>query len=373
MAAAKGSRIFRSLVPPVGCPILPRLRAGTEDFDWSFGGAYRPYFVDSGTSALRLAITVASMANGRIDDNTWIPAYGCPDLLTACWAARTRPTLYDVGPTLPFFSGADAPTSATSAAVVCHFLGLRAPVDAMRRVLPAGCLLIEDSAQYFPPADGSYFEGDMVVLSFGKGKPVSLLEGGCLLASRSIQQEVDHVIASWPTQRPSLAGPLKRRIHDFVIEPRVYGLASRLPGLTPGRVAYRAPRLPTRLDLTFNRIASKAASGYQVESKWRLVQDRIRSRFPEFAPGFIDLSSLADPIGRCRLLRLPLLAPAKDDASRLVRDLNIRGLCATRMYGTTLPFIPGLPTQIAVSCTAASEFAERLVTIPINDAFLALP
>ena len=46
----------------------------------------------------------------------------------------------------------------------------------------AGAVLIEDSAQAFPrDGGGDFWQGDLVVLSFGRGKPVSLLGGGAVL------------------------------------------------------------------------------------------------------------------------------------------------------------------------------------------------
>ena len=104
--------------------------------------------VDSGTSALRMAMTAAGRA-GRTA--IALPAWGCFDLATAADGADVPVHLYDVdpstlGPDWPSLERALA--NRVAAVVVVHPFGLAVDVERARGLAhAAGALLIEDAAQ----------------------------------------------------------------------------------------------------------------------------------------------------------------------------------------------------------------------------------
>ncbi len=163
-------------------------RAEAEIGDWlerSFSPR-RWHLVDSGTSAIRLALqhAVAGHATRRIA----LPAYGCYDLATACDGAEVEVVLYDLDPgTLgPDWNSYEAALDSGPAAVVLvHLYGV--PVDLDRATSLArrrGVRVIEDAAQgaggsWQGKALGSF--GDYAVLSFGRGKGITGGGGGALL------------------------------------------------------------------------------------------------------------------------------------------------------------------------------------------------
>lgn len=348
-----------SLIPPVGSPITPRLRAPAAPVDFTFGGRWVPFFVDSGTTALRLALeTAACLRPGH----AWLPAYGCPDLVAACLAAGVRPALYDVGPDEPF--AAPPVSNDVTAVVAAHFLGLRAPLAALRAMLPQGTLLIEDSAQAFP-ATPEDLAGDLVVLSFGKGKPISLLEGGCLLARPALATAVTAIADRYPAGRLNMLGRWRRLAHDVAIRPSCYGLMSRLPGFEPGRVYYRPAPVPHRVP-ALAPLAARAAAGYLAETDWRVHQQELRGWIEQYLPAVRDLAAGQLDANTRRLLRYPLLTPDTAAASELLRQMAGRGICATRMYTAALPEISGMPERLDGRWPGAERFAERCVTLPIG-------
>src|SRR5690606_29642783 len=103
-------------------------------------------------------------------------------------------------------------------------------------------LLIEDSAQWFPePLDAPLLTGDVVVLSFGRGKPVSLLGGGALLVEESLWPKlpVDRVCKCEPDGR---AWSLALRAYNALLHPSLCALVSRNRVFPLGRTMYRPLR-----------------------------------------------------------------------------------------------------------------------------------
>ena len=354
---------LRSFIPPVGEPILPRLKGQSTEFDWSFGGRYQPVFVDSGTTALRLAVEVSRLHLGRAGP-VWVPGYGCPDILAACLGARSEPVLYDVAVGSPFVAAGQKPPADMVAVIAAHFLGLLHPSDVVQAVVRrTDAILIEDSAQRFP-MPGERLFGDAVVLSFGRGKPVSLMEGGCLLVKDYLFPLATEVASSYGKADAALAGGIRRWLHDMSIQPAVYNLIRQLPGLAIGRVALKPSPPPEVFGQHLQNLASRAAAAYQRECGWNHRQQRTVEFADVHVPG---LQSLGKRLGQDnrRLLRMPFWSPDPETSRHACAKLNAMGVGATRMYGRAHPFIAGVPEGIRGDWRQADEFAQRLVTLPI--------
>jgi hypothetical protein len=350
-------------IPPVGEPILPRLRHSDTGFDWTFAGRYQPIFVDSGTTALRLAVEVALRYCGH-QGPTWVPAYGCPDILSACLAAGSKPVLYDVAVDSPFFAVGQSPPPGLVAAVAAHFLGLVHPAQDLQTLArDAGAVLIEDSAQRFPMAGDELF-GDAVVLSFGRGKPVSLMEGGCLLLSAHLYPLGIEIASSYRRQDVGFKGRIKRTLHDVAIRPEVFGLIRRMPGLHVGDVMFKHAPSPCVLGPGLKGLASRAAIAYQSDRSW-IARQRWTETFA--SNHFPELQALVPRLGQSgrRLLRMPLLAPDAETAKEVCcRAVNL-GVGVTRLYGAAQPYITAAPSGLCGAWRRAIRLSEAVVTLPI--------
>lgn len=350
-------------VPPVGSPIRPRLRQTRSGFDWTFGGRYRPIFVDSGTTALQLAIAAASRRAGSTG-TVWTPAYGCPDLVSAAVAADCRTVFYDVEQDLPFFAAGQTPPADLVAAIAAHFVGFAHPPRLLGEAISGhDAILIEDSAQRFPtPHDQLY--GDAVVLSFGRGKPLSLMEGGCLLVGNRLLPHIDAVIEDIPIWTPGFGGAAKRWLHDLVLAPAVYGVIRRIPHLAIGKVVYEPAPHARVADQCLERLASQAAVSYLSEQHWNSEQiateSFIERQFPKLR--LLRRTGPDDTVRFSRILCLATDAPRATDACDQAARL---GCGATRMYGNALPRIEGVPAGIEGPWQRADSLAERVVTFPI--------
>lgn len=353
-----------SFIPPVGDPILPRVRHGTADFDWTFGGQYEPTFVDSGTTALRLAIEVAMRHCGR-RGTVWVPAYGCPDILAASCAACASPVLYDTGADRPFFAPGQQSPANLVAAVAAHFLGLVHPQDELASAIrDTGALLIEDSAQRFP-MPGDEFFGDAVVLSFGRGKPVSLMGGGCLLLKRELRASGEEVVRNYPTRDLGAGVFVKCGLHDIAIRPSVFDLIRRLPGLDVGKVTYKPAPLPNVLGPRLQELVGRAANCYQAETDWTARQDSAMTRVTRRFPQLVSLPLVTNQVTR-RLLRIPFLGPNAETIRQILADAVSAGVGASRLYEFVQPEISGVPIMPWGNIARSREFSRRLVTFPVS-------
>jgi len=80
-------------------------------------------------------------------------------------------------------------TVRTRAVLAVHHLGLPCPVRALRMATPTEIPIIEDAAQAFDLRSEGAAVGstaDIVVTSFGEGKPLSLMGGGGVFASQQL-------------------------------------------------------------------------------------------------------------------------------------------------------------------------------------------
>ena len=130
---------------------------------------YQPRYYASGTAALAAAI-IAVIQSGKTDQpEVILPAYGCPDLVSATVFAGARPVLVDMEPDRPWMDLAQLSSRIsprTVAIVAANLFGISERLDQLRPIAErAGVVLIEDSAQAFPGGgEAAIWEGDLVVL-----------------------------------------------------------------------------------------------------------------------------------------------------------------------------------------------------------------
>ena len=326
------------------------------------------YLVDSGTSALRLALQHA--VQGRAKRRIALPAYGCYDLATACDGAEVEAVLYDIDPATlgPDWSSYEAALGTDPAAVVLvHLYGV--PVDLDRATALArsrGVRVIEDAAQgaggsWKGKALGSF--GDSAVLSFGRGKGITGGGGGALLLH---SEAALHPALPMPDaghggfKRLGLA--LAQR---ELSRPWIYWLLAALPFLGLGDTPYLTPHTPTGITpASLGLLAGNlAASGSEAEARHRS------------AVHYHALLSAASVFGIPRIppaavagyLRFPVVAPAADVAARLVASGARWGLAPG--YPTSLLDLAGFVRGGAPAGTdmpGARLLAQRLLTLPTH-------
>lgn len=353
------------LLPPAGEPVC--LRSSSQGFSGVPGYQHRYY--QSGTAALAAAMM---MVRERRSDlavpEVLIPAWGCPDLIAAALYAGLKPVLVDVHDDYHGFDEA-ALTAAIGencvAILLVNYLGIHERRQFWRRYRDEqypDLVLIEDNAQWWPESDaGPQLLGDLSICSFGRGKPVSLLGGGCLFKRQDWAQ------ACPPAQPVQSSGVdiLKMRVFNLLLKPYFYRLMDSMPGLQLGQTSYHA--LQQLQDMDDVRSALLATNIERHESAGREREDWWQQALADL-PGLVQPAADA-PEGAGRLLRMPVLL--RDAALRepLIKALKRAGIGATAMYARPLHQVDGVAEVIPVHGAhfpGAQHYAERMLTLPLH-------
>ncbi len=355
-----------SRLPPVGHAIKIKRDALAAA---PIVAGYEAIFVQSGTAALGLALQAAANCAAVPNPQVLIPAYACPDLVSAAIYAGVRPVLVDLEPDSTFMSLAALQrqiSSSTVAVIAINFLGIPERTKEIAAVLAGKSIaLIEDNAQWFPPP-GSAVTGDYSVLSFGRGKPVSLLGGGVLLHRDGLT--IQAPAAQTEAVRAAQANTLLRfLLYNTLRNPVFYGVLERLPFLNLGATEYKPlnqvqPMDSYRAGLLRANVDAHLQRGLDVQEQMRAMLQTLPSQ------SFIDLSVRQGASDK-RLLRYPLLAANTAQRNDLLEKLRGLGLGASALYGQTLPNIAGVKALVdsAEDLPNARSFASRLLTLPVHD------
>jgi dTDP-4-amino-4,6-dideoxygalactose transaminase len=331
-----------------------------------------PFFYNSGTASLAAAIAVALRNKPVKAPEVILPAYGCPDIVSAAVFAGAKPVLVDLENDRPWMNLEQLSASIncnTIAVVAVDLLGISERIAAIRSIVDqTDVLLIEDSAQAFPlRVEKPFWGGDLVVLSFGRGKPVTLLGGGAVLVR-------DPALGSLLPRgtRQDGSGRLFRLtalLYNLMRSPYLYWIPQGLPFLHLGDTRYSPLTAIETMDPERCRLLDCNVSGYQQRNND--VQAALAGIAKETGASggvVIDLPGVCQVQSRRRLLRYPLLVQA-EWRDRIYHRLRSAGLGPSLLYPSSLPRIHGLENllQGQGDFPAADAFARRILTLPTHD------
>jgi perosamine synthetase len=350
--------------PPDALPDIER-RIRTEY------GAASVLLTSSGTVALALGYLAAAPPGSR--PRVALPAWACPDLMTAADAVDAEVVLYDLDPATlspDLDSLGRVLRTGPHAVVVAHWFGL--PVDLRtveELVAGSGAQLIDDAAQGVgasmlgrPVGSG----GSYGVLSFGRGKGRTAGGGGALLANtpdaarrlgevsdrlapgRGGAKRVAALLGQWALGRPWL-----------------YGIPASVPFLRLGQTIYHRPPALRRmgasaaatLAVVWDPSSEEAASRRRNAERW--------SRSLEHSPGITTYPVPKD--GIAGWLRFPVRV-APDSVSRFESSLM-------RAHGVSpgypellgdLPLVKGRLRATAETHTGSRVLCENLFALPVH-------
>ncbi len=367
------ARAFR--LPPAGRAIGPRELAGLV------GAARAParlrraladllhveevHLHASGREALRVARAGAATRTGRRE--VVLPAYTCFSVAAAAVAAGLRVRLVDVtaAGAIDPASLARTPLERAAALVVCNLFGFAEP---MARVVAAahaaGAELIDDAAQALGAraADGAAgTRGDVGVLSFGRGKPLSALGGGALVYAAAARE-----VEPQPAPGRRVRALLHAIAYDAALSPRVFGWLATLPGLGIGET-------PFEPDFSRGGLAEDAAAlALAVLPQMGEDASRRREEAARLGTRLRERTCLvpieAAPGSTGVYPRLSCLAPDASARDRAVAVLLRVGAGVSTMYPTPLGEIPGLAHHLEGerAMPGARDLSARLLTLPTH-------
>lgn len=361
--------LIRGVLPPAG----NRIVLSAEDDAVMERRAVQALFpgkvlswVDSGTSALALALLDIRHRRPAVPaPEVVIPAYCCPDLVSAALYAGFTPVFCDLAQNSCHYDQEaliSAFSSNTLAVIAINFLGLPEPIEALRRMVDSKVTaIIEDNAQWFPSKPGPQRSAaDYQTFSFGRGKPVNLLGGGLMVSNTSP-----------PLETARRAGSLvKRRLYygkcttyNALLHPMLYQALARNPLLKLGETRYHEHLAIGPLPGGQGKLLTANIQAY-----WS--HERLAERHYRASLSTVNALSSQIEASKERLLRYPLLVTSEKVRDTLIEKLNKKGLGATKLYSDTINRVEGVPIsrlRQAGDNTNAASFARRFLTLPLHE------
>ena len=331
-------------------------------------GAERVALVDSGTTALALALRLAVPDGGPVA----LPAYACYNLATAADAAPHRVLLYDVDlRTLgPDESSVERVLRAGArAVVVAPLYGMPVAMDGISaRCRASGVALIEDAAQHAgarwngKPVGGF---GDLSVISFGRGKGVTAGRGGALLArgARWVTA-VAEAEGGVGAARGWLGDVAKLKAQWLFARPSLYVVPASLPFLGLGETVYHRPWPAEGMSRAARGALGETWGGEGAEVAGRRRNAaRLLDALRRSTRGFTPVPPVAG--GEPGYLRLPVRA-----AGPVVAGIErARRLGVMPGYPKALVDLPGFGERVANRGEAfpgARALVRELITLPTH-------
>jgi len=386
--------MLRSL-PPAGHPIHTRtilqslLRKDNELTplkDWL--PDQQVFWVSSGTAALTLSLKAVSRGSAR--RKVILPAYSCPSVLASIIKAGLQPVLCDVAPNgfqmdldkLKTKIGSD-----TLAIIAVHLFGIPENVfDLSELTKKEGVVLIEDAAQAFGNKvmlnsssslnTNQYLSsfGDIGILSFGRGKPLSFLSGGAILVNNEKYRETIQGFCS-SLSRSNHSPQIVFYFFNFLIysifySPYLYWIPQNIPWLRLGETIFS-------LDFEIGSLNS-----YALRIGRTLIKDfeKIREAREQIARAYGDgLKNFCEEFvyipewdkANISLLRFPIILRSREKRDRILFDLKKRRLGATGMYPVPLNEQEGIPRNLFKEegklYPNAKHHSERILTLPLHE------
>jgi dTDP-4-amino-4,6-dideoxygalactose transaminase len=328
------------------------------------GAGVRTYA--TGRAALAEALRMAMRVTGR--RRVVLPAFTSYSVAAAAAHAGASVDLCDLDPVhwdldrvaLRRLVGAD-----TAAVVLGNLFGTPDRTDDLGWLAGTGTILVDDAAQALGAREAGRAAGSrggLGVLSFGRGKCVTLGDAGALLCFDAA------LAAALPAQQAGGAG-LRELLMAGAMRACVpsvtFGLISRLPGGRIGESWYD-PAFPVAG-------AARAAEGLaedlpEAVERQLAIRRRVAGWWREALAGLTGLERpVVAPGMDPAFLRFPVLAPDTERRARLVEALAVAKFAYVRSFPTPLGGIPGfLPPGIPAGTPLADGMAGRLIALPCH-------
>jgi perosamine synthetase len=350
-----------------------------------------PHFlVSSGTAAL--ALSLKAIGHSSLKRQVILPAYTCPSLLAAVVKAGLEPVLCDMQPNsfqIDTRKLSSLIKEKTLCVIAVHLFGLPENIPEIRKILESNqVILIEDAAQAFgnsfpssmtpdpetphPCLLGSM--GDIGILSFGRGKPLSALDGGAILVNNAdlyehVKTEYEPIDGS-DAFLSSVAYLTKIMLYSIFFRPSLYWMPAKMPGLKIGETHFS-------LDFSVEKINHYTINmGNILMRRFQEIREvhlNLANIYRESLSGFKDdfayIPEQTYEDDRIALLRFPIIFKEKETRNRILERLKNEGLGATGMYPASLNKIEGTTPYLLSDDVfpAAQSIAERILTLPLHE------
>jgi len=377
-------------VAPAGAPIEARdlarwarrwtdLPGATEELRQAICAALgrrHCFFVSTGRAGLTILLSALEDLASQERDEVVLPSYTCYSVPASVVRAGLRPRIVDVDPATLDFDLEKLGNSdfrRVLAIVSTGLYGLPGRMACLAAIArDRGVYLVDDAAQTLGASvDGvpAGAWGDAGLLSFDKGKAVSAIDGGAVVAdSDDLAASLARRLLSLPAPSfsTSVAHAAKLAAYVTCLRPQLYWIPNAVPGLGLGRTEYRT-------DFVIERespwLAALAATMWPRLSEFTAARLANAERYRQGLPRDEGLRHVEPVRGSCpSYLRFAMLVRDPSLRARLLHDLPLAGIGATASYPGSIADIPELQKQLAGRTDAAGgrEVAARIVTLPTH-------
>jgi dTDP-4-amino-4,6-dideoxygalactose transaminase len=341
----------------------------------SYLGVRHALYLSSGRAALWLALKALSSIN-PVRKEVVLPAYTCPAIVSGVLKAGLKPVLCDNNLNDFGFSEEDLHrkiSENTLAVVVVHLFGYPANVERVKECCKKqGSYLIEDAAQAFGNSSfdskngmlGS--QGDAGFLSFGRGKPISLLQGGVLTTnsdeiffeSQKFYDDLNH-----QKKFEELRYCLLIASYSLFSNPYLYWVPQRIPSLHLGETIFEPDFETSKGSELAASLLTELMRAFEEEKQVRRGVSLWYAEKFEGIPKFRKPPKPDFPY-----LRYPLFIEEKNLRDRMLTELMACGTGATLFYPFPLNRLPGLEKKLQDSSVYpnAQNLSETLIALPVH-------
>jgi perosamine synthetase len=371
-------------------------------------GVKHCFLVSSGKAAFTLILCVLKELSSDRNE-VLIPAFTCYSVPSSIVRAGLRVRLCDLSPNcldfdfaklsamlseapppranaLPAAAGtgdipaptrdlADAsanPAEKILAVVPTHLFGFPADVARLRRLIrDPEIAIVEDAAQGMGESVGDQrlgTLGDVGFFSLGRGKALSVVEGGVILTNRDdLAEGLSGLVGRLPPYGlPSILKVIFKTLTLMVlIYPRLFWVPRSMPFLRLGETFFE-PHFPILRMSSFQ--AGLARHWRKKLGKLRDVRKRKVDRWVAILEATRTYGSHILRNRSLGLLRFPIRVSDKGTREAVLRESARLGLGIMPVYPTSIDAIPELKGKIADGAFPVAESCAReLVTLPTHE------
>ena len=248
--------------------------------------------------------------------------------------------------------------------MVCNLFGNPEPIDAVRKLAnEAGAAVLDDAAQSLGArgAEGpTGARGDIGILSFARGKPLSGLGGGAIVWHG--QAAIDAPLQT----RARGAAILRALAYNAALTGPIFRVLSAVPSLGIGRTVFEPGFPQGGIDGASVALAAALLPDMHAALARRAgIAERLSAR----VRAETKFTVLLPPVGTTAAFpRLALLAPSAGIRNDVLGRLESLGTGVSTFYPDSLACLSRLtPALSASSCfTGATDLAARLLTLPTH-------
>jgi perosamine synthetase len=306
-----------------------------------------------------------------------VPSYTCYSVAASIVKAGLRPRIVDIDPATLDYSldelGA-VDFRRVLAIVATNLYGLPNDLPALARVAREhGVFLVDDAAQSMGAAIGgrpSGTWGDVGLFSLDKGKNVSAIDGGVVVAN---DDRIGVALASAaaalpaPSAGETMADVVKAAAYAVMLRPWLYWIPNRIPQLGLGQTVFTTEFPLHRPSRPLTALASTMVPRLEWFTRARVENAAALLEGLRGVPGVRTVAPR--PGSTAVYLRLPIFIDDARGRQRTIDALQEAGIGATGSYPASLADVPGLQPHLAggpVRASGGRMVARQIVTLPTH-------